>query len=487
MLTKAVMRIGDCGADKNLPLNRMTVRNSNWISMLSLLSLCAGIQMLTSCGGGSATKTIQPPPSKLVWTWEAGPIDPSGTGTYGTLGVASPQNLPAAHFSAACQMDASGNFWLFSGNGPSAQTQWPNDLWKYSNGEWTWMSGAYISNEQGSYGTLGVASKQNQPPGRIFAASWVDAQGNFWIFGGGNQLYLNDLWKFTPSSGEWAWMGGQSQPNQSAPGIYGTMGQPSPNNLPGPRIGAANWTDQQGNFWLYGGIGNDAVGSVGYLLGDMWRYANGEWTWMGGSNIAGPSPIYGTQGVPDAANTPGARFEPASWTDAQGNFWLFGGLSVDANLQEVYHNDLWEFSKGKWAWISGSDMANQPPSYGTQTQPAPTNVIGARTNPQVWVDAQGNFWFFGGDGLDPSGSTIQVGLLNDLWKFDLSSGEWTWMSGNDFLNAIGSWGTLGVPSRQNAPESRSGSCGWTDASGNLWLFGGGTEAGDHNDLWKYTP
>ena len=57
-----------------------------------------------------------------------------------------------------------------------------------------------------------------------------------------------------------------------------------------------------------------------------------EWTWMGGSNVIpsgssepGPPGVYGTMGVASATNMPGGRFYAASWTDKQGNLWLFGG------------------------------------------------------------------------------------------------------------------------------------------------------------------
>ena len=46
---------------------------------------------------------------------------------------------------------------------------------------------------------------------------------------------------------------------------------------------------------------------------------------MSGSNTINQVGIYGTKGVPDAANVPGARYDSISWTDSDGNFWLFGG------------------------------------------------------------------------------------------------------------------------------------------------------------------
>jgi hypothetical protein len=39
---------------------------------------------------------------------------------------------------------------------------------------------------------------------------------------------------------------------------------------------------------------------------------------------------------------------------------------------------------------------------------------------------------FGGEGHD---STDNTGGLNDLWRYNLSTGLWTWMSGSDTLGA----------------------------------------------------
>jgi N-acetylneuraminic acid mutarotase len=62
------------------------------------------------------------------------------------------------------------------------------------------------------------------------------------------------------------------------------------------------------------------------------------------------------------------------------------------------------------------------------------------------------------------------------------------------------YGTLGTASPGNKPGDRSAALGWTDDSGNLWLFGGlgkdgtvggyGTSGygfGDLNDLWMFNP
>jgi hypothetical protein len=68
--------------------------------------------------------------------------------------------------------------------------------------------------------------------------------------------------------------------------------------------------------------------------------------------------------------------------------------------------------------------------------------------------------------------------------------EWTWVSGSNIVNQQGSYGTLGVTG--NLPGSRINGATWTDAQGNLRLFGGfGIDStgaqGYLNDLREYQP
>src|ERR1035437_113432 len=265
------------------------------------------------------------------WTWMGGSNVVNQPGTYGTQGTAAPGNIPGARGNAVSWTDAVGNFWLFGGNGSDSigAAGGLNDLWKYSAnaGEWTWMGGANVVNQPGTYGTQGTAASGNVPGARCFAVSWTDAAGNFWLFGGdgfstGTSGALNDLWKY--SAGEWTWMGGANVVNQ--PGTDGTQGTAAPGNIPGARGNAVSWTDAVGNFWLFGGNGSDSIGAAGGL-NDLWKYTanEGEWTWMGGLNVVNETWTYGTQGTAAPGNIPGARGDAVSWTDAVGNFWLFGG------------------------------------------------------------------------------------------------------------------------------------------------------------------
>jgi N-acetylneuraminic acid mutarotase len=353
--------------------------------------------------------------------------------------------------------------------------------------EWTWVNGPSSASNNGVYGTLGVAAASNFPGGRQRSATWIDATGSLWLFGGfgldsvGSLLPMNDLWKF--SAGQWTWMGGSNLGGDG--GTYGTLGVPAMNNIPGGRSAAVGWTDAAGNFWLFGGTGFDSAGNEG-TLNDLWKYNAGEWTWMGGSDLTAQQGTYGMPGVPSANNIPGSRFGAVSWIDSAGNFWLFGGISIDSNGRAGQLNDLWKYTNGEWTWESGSNVVDQEGTYGTQGAPASGNVPGARLWAVVWIDLSGNLWLFGGNGLDAAGLP---GVLNDLWKY--SNGQWTWMSGSSLANQAGVYGTRGMPAPANVPGFRQLAISWTDSSGNFWLFGGNgidsaSGVGLLNDLWKYS-
>jgi N-acetylneuraminic acid mutarotase len=369
----------------------------------------------------------------------------------------------------------------------SAQTTAPN--------EWTWVGGSSgvggNAGQSGVYGTLGKPASGNIPGGRNSASDWTDGSGNFWLFGGqgfdstGLTGYLNDLWEFIPSTNEWTWMGGgNTLPGNYAglPGVYGTLNTPSASNIPGSRWLAATWTDSSSNLWLFGGNGYDSTGTYGFL-NDLWEFSpsSKEWTWMGGSDTAGQSGLYGTLGSPAAGNIPGGRFGAVSWVDSKGDLWLFGGNGLGSPSQVGELNDLWmfNFSTKEWAWMAGSDNANPSGVYGTMGKPGAGNVPPGLEGALHGMDISGNVWLFGGtvnDGVDDV-------MINDLWKFSPSASEWTWVGGSrSFPEPSVVYGTLGAPGTGNIPEARSYGASWTDATGNFWVFGG-----QNNDLWEFNP
>jgi N-acetylneuraminic acid mutarotase len=283
---------------------------------------------------------------------------------------------------------------------------------------------------------------------------------------------------------QWTWVSGDSSVNQLS--TYGTKGTPAAGNTPGSRGGAASWSDAWGNFWLFGGYAS----SSGYM-NDMWKYvpSANHWTWLSGDSTRSPGGVYGIKGQADSVNKPGGRVGAVTWTDSSGNFWLFGGRTEIPN-KIVAFNDLWKYSPatGWWTWINGDSSFSQAGFYGTKGIPTANNKPGARYMGVTWTDMAGNFWLFGGWRISKN---PPFGLLNDLWKYDPLSNQWTWLSGDSTINVSGVYGTKGIAASINTPGSRSGSVSWMDKSGNLWLMGGNAfpvyVLGNQNDLWKYSP
>jgi N-acetylneuraminic acid mutarotase len=271
------------------------------------------------------------------------------TGVYGTQGIAAAGNVPGARVGSVSWIDSAGDLWLFGGTespaSPVAHSF--NDLWRYSprSGLWTWVSGSSTVDATGVYGTQGVAAAGNVPGGREFSVSWIDSTGDLWLFGGVGILgFQNDLWRYSPSSGQWMWVSGSN--TDGNPGVYGTQGIAAAGNVPGGRFGSVSWIDSAGNLLLFGGAGYDSrIAAPETDLNDLWRYspASGQWTWVSGSSTGDAKGVYGTQGVAAAGNVPGARYASVSWIDSAGNLWLFGGGGYDSDGTLVDLNDLWVY------------------------------------------------------------------------------------------------------------------------------------------------
>src|SRR5262249_49179571 len=146
--------------------------------------------------------------------------------------------------------------------------------------------------------------------------------------------------------------------------------------------------------------------------------------------------VYGTAGTAASTNVPGGRQEAAGWVDTAGNLWLFGGEGEDASgTPNGILNDLWMYNiaSNQWTFVQGSTTANQTGVYGSQPSIGPPNTTGAagtvgllaasnatypgsRWGASAWVGAGGDFWLYGGWGLD-SNATNGNGALNDFWVY----------------------------------------------------------------------
>jgi N-acetylneuraminic acid mutarotase len=421
----------------------------------------------------------------------------NAAGHYGARAAAAAANVPGARANGNTWTDKSGGLWMFGGLGydASGTESELSDMWMYSPAShaWTWIAGGDGGNVAGNYGELLQPGIANSPGARDSAATWTDAAGQFWMFGGAGfdastsdanasaGSLLADLWMFAPGKNQWTWISGWSTGGTG--GVYGSKGTGNPGTIPGGRYGASTWVDAAGNLWLFGGYGIDIFGYA-RCLNDLWSYSpsTGIWTWVSGSSSGGQSGSYA-----GSNKSPGARSGASSWTDGQGNLWLFGGTGYDSAGDFDVLGDLWKFapSTGLWTWVGGTARVDGSGTYGSIGVAAAGNVPGARASASARTDASGNLWLFGGTGFDAQGND---GRLGDLWRFTPSTALWTWMGGASVVNPQGSFGVLGVASATAIPGGRGGAAAWTDHAGHFWLFGGGgidaaSVSGLLNDLW----
>jgi hypothetical protein len=401
--------------------------------------------LLTGLGFTSTTPPVSNLPGYFgeLWVYTGTANYRGSCGNVWTL-VRPPSTgpIPAGRWGAITWTDpGTGNLWLFGGQ--NAGLAFLNDLWEYNiaTNAWTYHGGG--GNQPGVYGTQGTASASNLPGGRWGASARRDTSGNVWVFGGFgcdstgtgcSNLLLNDLWKY--SGGQWTWVNGAKTGNQA--GTYGTQGTAAAGNVPPGRQASVAWVDNIGNFWMFGGFTSGTNG-----FNDLWKFdpVAQQWTWVSGSKGATSTPgNYGTQGTAAPSNVPGARWIPAAWSDKRGNLWLFGGQGFDATGTGSL-GDLWEFTLdattdpgnpatialNQWTWIKGPSAVSQPGIYGLTPTPTVwphvTSNPGTRWGPAYWTTTpaqtgEQQFWMFGGEGFDETGSAGRgFKLLNDLWRY----------------------------------------------------------------------
>jgi type IX secretion system substrate protein/galactose oxidase-like protein len=413
-----------------------------------------------------------------TWTWVNGTDSFYSAGVYGTQGVPSANNSPPGLYQAAQWTDLQGNFWIYGGLRPSEREQ--GDLWKYdpAANTWTWIKGTGLDGASAEYGALGIPAISNTPGARAWGCTaWTDTAGDLWLFGGADfGASYSDLWRYQIASNEWTWMAGPQVGN--LPGIYGTLYQPSDTDQPPTRSEANTaWVDSGNNLWLYGGYGE--LGD----LGDMWRYspATGQWAWMGGTQAANAHAVYGTQGVESPGNFPGGRWTYTHWMS--GNYlYLSGGLSFSTGD----FSDVWQFNLNTnyWSWVGGDSgvvdtgvylhycSVNEGDMPVGRAEQRAAQVNGCSENLYVW------------------GGGSNMGRLNDLWAFDLPTKKWRWVSGSSSPLPAGNFGIRGLSSPSNMPQGMVGPCLWSDKEGNLWLWGGLLSLSTWqmaNAMWKYVP
>ena len=162
------------------------------------------------------------------------------------------------------------------------------------------------------------------------------------------------------------------------------------------------------------------------------RPIDGTWTSLAPS---GPSPD-------------GRRDLSAAWATAEGRLLVYNGGAVESV------SDLWSYRPATNTWEQLSQNGPQP--------------SGRHDQSVVWDGVDGELLLFGG----AVGGGGGLREFDDMWAFQLASGQWTQVAPNG-----------GVPAARFAHTAV-----WDAADSQMLMFGGfSRERGMLNDLWSYRP
>ncbi len=420
------------------------------------------------------------------------------TAAFTSLGVASTDNHPLMSWATYFAAGSGNHKYLFGGisdfGGGAANS---NLLWKLdAQDRWTPLTGTLgavgdADNTEAVFGSAGVASLANTPPGLnghytdpiAVQNACVDPSGNFWIYGGISFGWAgqNTLWRFNEATG-WTWMSGTANAlngyTDRSP-VHGVQGVEGPAVDPGNRYSTNLFCGQDGLVYLFGGkIRVGVAGNTYFRHNTLFRFnpQSGQWAWLKGSVISGAGGTYGTKGVAAPANVPGARDSAGSCVHKDGTFWLFGGKGNANALTpgEGALSDVWRFDGTNWAWMGGSDLADVVADWGTKNVEAASNTPGGRQTPLFCGPGDNELTLAGGYPLTAVGN-LYPGLPNgpqDVWRFSTTTGNFKWLHGhNSFASeATAKFGTAGIPAVDNLPVGGFYPS-WMDSDGTLYLLG----------------
>lgn len=290
-------------------------------------------------------------------------------------------------------------------------------------------------------------------PGSRFNMSFTNVNSTLYMFAGQRGSTTSELWTFDPTTYIWTKL---------------TYTGTGPNNRHS-HAAVAHGDD----LYVFGGSS---------ITNDLYKLNTLTKVWTRLRTSTGATAV--TTG--DAAtHTPGGKQAAAIW-QVDGIIYLFGGRFNTTNPHQN-RNDFWKYdiATDRWTLLGGTQTTNDGGTYGTKGTSASGNIPTSRNCAVAWTVGR-KLYLFGGN-TTPSGSNVKI---NDLWVYDIDSGEWTWLTGSNTTNATAVYGTTGSFAATNTPGAVSEAFGWT-AGGKLYLYGGGgyndSSSGSLSDLWEFDP
>jgi hypothetical protein len=201
------------------------------------------------------------------------------------------------------------------------------------------------------------------------------------------------------------------------------------------------------------------------------------WTWLQGPSSASSfSTSYGT--AFSTSNKPGGRIKPASFRDPgdPNLIYIHGG-----DIMTSSRADLWAFNiqtKG-WRFVSGSSNDG---FVGSSSYPA------ARSGHVCVEDPLGSRAVYCYSGIGCT-SINCMSFFADMWKYNITSNNWTWISGKSSGSGVENRYSvgLGIENATNTPGGRSFAGGWSSVDQKSLFFFGGMDSTNSvlNDLWRF--
>ena len=398
-----------------------------------------------------------------------------------TLNQFSPKNHPAiSGLHQQIVWKSNDNIYLYGNDG--FNTTGTSSFWVYNLNIKQWKC-IQPKNLATNYGTKGVFTSTNCPGARINSITFTDNLGNLYLYAGGG-FQINDLWKYDITLQQWAWVSGYSN-TSGVLGALGPIGVASQNYFPAARLQLKPILAPDGMVYIYGG--NPQFTSGTDRRANLWRYnpSTNEWTLL--SNKTTPGQVVGQVGVENATNHPGTMLSYTSWY-YNNCLWYFGGTSESTTDANAVQKRIWKFNLATQMWVCAKDPSSARGSFGTQQFSDPNNTPPSLQDMSNSVVINNEVYFIGGHELGGNSLDMETyGLHNSLWKYNMSTNEWTWMRGNITTNRPAFFGKKGLETSTNIPEGKRNMVLWNE-NGIIKTFGGRTnQRGNTIEIWKYNP
>ena len=218
-------------------------------------------------------------------------------------------------------------------------------------------------------------------------------------------------------------------------------------------------------------------------LNDLWRFnlATNQWAFWGGSRAAFPLGNFGVLRDPTGGTAyPPNRYQAVGFfVSGARHFYIIGGtshLSVGDPSKQFTMSDVWRYrvDQRDWTWLAGSSIGNQVGRFESKGIESITATPGSRSDAAgVYHEETKCFYMWAGWGF-ASGTT--AGYLRDLWRWNVTSGNWAWIDGMNDVDQMGSY-TSSTATLNNMPGARRSATVALDLASRRLFLGAGDGVG----------